>query len=328
MHGRADEEVSEISRGRDIIIENKKKDIFIPIAEGDSASEISNTQPVDALEVARMRMKDITENVSNILQVGQAVVDSLRPAFEALRNMVIKADQFATAMKPMLDVIQQISTSFVETIANISIPIFSEEERQKLLESHCQWGRLGWTWFQDAPMNFYDNPPTDMKDASVKVRHLCTMQGMESIFSQLREQKINHEDLESAIFCFRNKQYKACALMLFGLIDAKLIRVQSKNKGKRKVGAGAVRQLKTQFEANKNEQVFYTMLFCSNLFACLETIFAYGNDFKDEPNTINRNFVDHGMNHSRIRKRDCVQLFLVLNNLMYFLSDDIILLSS
>ena len=309
-------------------MENEKKDIFIPIAEVGSTSEMSNTQLVDAFEVARMRMKDITENVSNILQVGQAVVDSLRPAFESLANMVIKADQFAIAMKPMLDAIQQISASFAETIANISIPTFSEEEKQKLLESHCKWGELGWTWFQDAPMDFYDNPPADIRDANAKVKHLCTAQGMESIFNQIREQKINHEDLESAIFCFRNKQYKACALMLFGLIDAKLIRVQSRSKGKRKVGANAVRQLKTQFEENKDEQVFYTMLFCSNLFASLETIFAYGNDFRDEPDTINRNFVDHGMNRKRIRKRDCIQLFLVLSNLMYFLSKDILLSAS
>ena len=326
MRGGADEKVSEISRGNEIIMENEKKAIFIPIAESDSASEVSNTQPLDAFEVARMRMKDITENVSNILQVGQAVVDSLRPAFEALGNIVMKADQFATAIKPMLDVIQQISASFAESISNISIPTFSEEERQRLLESHCQWGKLGWTWFQDAPMNFYDNPPTDMKDANTKVKHLCTTQGMEGIFSQLREQKINHEDLESAIFCFRNKQYKACALMLFGLIDAKLIRVQPRNK-KREVGSKAVRLLKTQFEGNKDEQVLYIMLFCSNLFACLETIFAYGNNFKNEPDIVNRNFADHGMNRRRIRKRDCIQLFLVLNNLMYFLSEDIVLLA-
>lgn len=307
-------------------MENKEKGISIPIAESDSASEISNIQPLDAFEVARMRMKNITENVSNVLQVGQAVADSLRPAFEALGNMVMKADQFAAAIKPMLDAIQQISASFAETIANISIPIFSEEEKQRLYESHCQWGKSGWTWFQDAPMSFYDNPPTDMKDANAKVKHLCTMQGMESIFSQLREQKINHEDLESAIFCFRNKQYKACALMLFGLIDAKLIRVQPRNK-KREVGSKAVHLLKTQFEGNKDEQVLYIMLFCSNLFACLETMFAYGNNFKDEPDIVNRNFADHGMNRRRIRKRDCIQLFLVLNNLMYFLSEDIVLLA-
>lgn len=116
--------------------------------------------------------------------------------------------------------------------------------------------------------------------------------------------------------------------MLFGLIDAKLIRVQSRSKGKRKVGASAVRQLKSAFEETKDGQVFYTMLFCSNLFASLETIFAYGNDFKDEPDIINRNFVDHGMNHKRIRRRDCIQLFLVLNNLMYFLSEDIVLSTS
>ena len=71
MRGGADEKVSEISRGNEIIMENEKKDIFIPIAESDSASEVSNTQPLDAFEVARMRMKDITEKITKKHQNSQ-----------------------------------------------------------------------------------------------------------------------------------------------------------------------------------------------------------------------------------------------------------------
>lgn len=308
-------------------MENEKDDIIEPV-NGNKDSDVPAVPLISALEIFGSRMKDITDNVAKSFLFCQNVYDSIRSVFENWEAIATRTQEIYKNIVPALEIFQQTLASFADVIANISIPSISEERKQEILESHLKWGQLGWTWFQAAPMNFYDNPPADIRDANAKVKYLCTAQGMESIFHQIREQKINHEDLESAIFCFHNKQYKACALMLFGLIDAKLIRVQSRSKGKRKVGASAVRQLKTQFEETKDEQVFYTMLFCSNLFASLETIFAYGNDFKDEPDIINRNFVDHGMNHKRIRKRDCIQLFLVLNNLMYFLSEDILLSAS
>lgn len=300
-----------------------EKDKIVESADDNENSDVSEAPHVSAFDIFNSRIKDITDNVAKSLLFGQEMYESMRPIFENLGNMAARMQDIYKNMVPVLEVFQQTLASIANAIAGISIPSLSEERKQEILESHLQWGKLGWSWFQDASMDFYDDPPVDIRDANAKVKHLCSLQGLESIFDQLREQKINHEDLESAIFCFRNRQYKACALMLFGLIDAKLIRVQPRGNGTRMVGAGAVRQLKTQFEGSKDKQVFYTMLFCSNLFACLETIFAYGNDFKNEPNIINRNFVDHGMNRKRIRKRDCIQLFLVLNNLMLFLSEDI-----
>lgn len=324
MRGGVDEDVSEIDRRSEVIMENER-DKIAEQADDNKTPDMPAGPLISALEILGLRMKDITDSVGKSVLFAQEFSDSIRLFFERWEHIAVKTQEIYSNIGVALNVFQQVLASFANVIADISIPSLSEERKQEILNSHLKWGQMGWTWFQDASINFYDTPPVDIRDASAKVKHLCSMQGMESLFNQLREQKINHEDLESAVFCFRNKQYKACALMLFGLIDAKLIRVQSRSKGKRKVGASAVRQLKTQFEENKDEQVFYTMLFCSNLFASLETIFAYGNDFKDEPDIINRNFVDHGMNHKRIRKRDCIQLFLVLNNLMYFLSEDIVL---
>lgn len=304
-------------------MENEKDKIIEPVNDNNSDAPIIPF--ISALEMFGARMKDITDNIAKGFLFGLEVYDSMRSIFENWSSIATKTQEIYKNIVPAIEIFQRSLASIANIIAGISIPSLSEERKQEILESHLQWGQLGWTWFQDAPMDFYDNPPVDIRDASAKVKHLCSIQNMEKIFNQLREQKINHMDLESAIFCFRNRQYKACALILFGLIDAKLIRVQPRSKGKRMVGVKAVRQLKTQFEEDKNEQVFYTMLFCSNLFACLETMFAYGNDFKDEPDIINRNYVDHGMNRKRIRKRDCIQLFLVLNNLMYFLSENILL---
>ena len=302
-------------------MENKQKTIKIPLPDVNSATDLSDESQRNALELAQLRMDSITEKVTESLQIGQAILNTLCPALEDFGNMIIKAQEFAVAMKPLLEIIQQISVSFAKAILDFQIPSLSEERKQELLESHQKWGKLGWTWFQNAPFYLYNSPPLDVNDANSKVKSFCSPQSVESIFDDLRRQNIKKSDLESAIFCYHNRQYKACSLLLFSLIDAKIIRKQSKDKPRRPVGVTAVRNLRGQFEENKNEQMFFTMLCYANLFACLETIFENGHDFKCEPVTINRNFVDHGMNQRRVRKRDCIQLFLVLNNLMYFLDD-------
>jgi len=302
-----------------------EKDKTIESMDKDKNPDVPAAPLINVLEILGSRMKDITDNVSKSFLFEQEVYNSIRSIFKNWEYIANTVRETYKNIKPALEIFQHTLASFADVIADISIPSLSEERKQEILESHLKWGQLGWTWFQDAPMDFYDNPPMDISDASARVKHLCSMQGMESTFNQLRGQKMNHEDLESAIFCFRNRQYKACSLMLFGLIDAKLIRVQPKKETRRKVGEKAVLLLRKQYEENKDKMVFYTMLFCSNLFSSLETIFANGNNFKNEPDIINRNFVDHGMNRKRIRKRDCIQLFLILNNLMYFLSEDVVL---
>lgn len=300
-------------------MENEKDKIIEPVNDNNSDAPIIPF--ISALEMFGARMNDITDNIAKGFLFGLEVYDSMRSIFENWRSIATKTQEIYKNIVPAIEIFQQSLASIANIIAGISIPSLSEERKQEILESHLQWGQLGWTWFQDAPIDFYDNPPVDIRDADAKVKHLCSMQGMESIFNQIREQKINHEDLESAIFCFQNKQYKACALMLFGLIDAKLIRKQPKSEKRRPAGATAIKKIKGQFEEKKAEQAFYTMLCFANLIACLETFFADGNDFKIEPFTINRNFVDHGMNRRRVRKRDCIQLFLALNNLLYCLED-------
>lgn len=116
------------------------------------------------------------------------------------------------------------------------------------------------------------------------------------------------------LFCFENRCYKACSVILFGLIDSKLIRMMPKPKNEkeyRSVGVNAVREIEKK---HQEKQALYELLNYVNLFACLKTVFANANDFRREPSVINRNFVDHGMTNRNVRKRDCIQLFLLLNN--------------
>ena len=216
---------------------------------------------------------------------------------------------------------QQLATSISNTISKINIPTVSIEEKEQLEESYKKWGELGWPVLPNAPFNFYDEFPDDIKTANAIAMKYCNTKSMDELFDVLCQQQIKTSDLESAIFCYKNKQYKACALVLFCLIDSKIIKIQSKSK-KRSVGLNAVNKLKSQLEAKTSQEHFFmTALYNINLMTCLDTYFAKGGGFLKEPNTINRNFIDHGMNIRAVRKRDCAQLFLALHNLLEFLDE-------
>ena len=137
---------------------------------------------------------------------------------------------------------------------------------------------------------------------------LILRKAMDELFATLQRASVKKEDLNTAIFCYDNRQYKACALVLLGVIDAKLIRKQNRN-GYRCTGSRAAKKIREKFENERTTEAFSTMLHCVNLFSCIETGFAPAENFKAEPYTFNRNYLAHGMTRRPVRQRDCIQLF-------------------
>lgn len=111
--------------------------------------------------------------------------------------------------------------------------------------------------------------------------------------------------------------------LFMSLLDAKLISMQrnvDRNlKGKRSSGLGAIRKIEGRIlqEQDVNKK-FLLLLSYTNLFACLKVVFADGDDFKKQPKMVNRNFIEHGMLTSKVKKRDCIQLFLLDYNFLDF----------
>ena len=65
-----------------------------------------------------------------------------------------------------------------------------------------------------------------------------------------------------------------------------MIRLQKKSNldGKRrKVGLGAVNAAQKRTETDLNTELFFTHMFCTNLFVCLGKVFEGGKDFKNQP---------------------------------------------
>lgn len=215
---------------------------------------------------------------------------------------------------PFFSFLNQLGQQLIDALSNLDIP--TDEERLQLIERSIKWGQCGWTFIPSMPLDMLKNLPDTAEEANKLAIQYCSNEEIEKLFTSMEKQNLNKSDLQSAIFCYRNKQYKACALLMCSIIDSKLIRLSKEDN--RPVGERAVKKLKAKF-VDSGEKILIEAMFVYNLLAYLETLFAKAGGFKNEPETLNRNYIGHGMNLRPVRKRDCIQLFLALYNLTQFL---------
>lgn len=270
-------------------------------------------------------LKKITKN---LLKVNNGM---LEPVVEMVNSLsqsivqIVKSPIMESAAKMAAQIAEslgRVAINVGKMLQDIKLPTISEERKKELIMAYKAWGSYGWTMMPDLPVYGFSGCPADIKEANKLALRHCTNKKMEKVFNILREQKgVKKSDLEEAIFDFRNGKYKSCALILFALIDAKLIRLQPIDKspnGKRRAsGVGAAKKVLENIKKEKDlEKRFFLLLDCENVFACLNTVFASGDDFRIQPIVINRNFVDHGMMTKKVIRKDCVQLFLLYYNML------------
>lgn len=196
----------------------------------------------------------------------------------------------------------------------------SEEEQEKLISSYRMWGKLGWTVPPDAPINIFNEEPKDAVEGYQRLRPYLEKENIEELFEKLRSfEKVKKADIEEAISCYQAKQYKACTLIVFSMIDSKLIRAQRKEdrnkRDRRPVGRRAAKNLFDRLSKQEKEQeLLIVVLHRINTLEAIVTFFGDADDFKKQPTIVNRNFVTHGMLYRKVTRKDCIMLFLLLYN--------------
>lgn len=235
---------------------------------------------------------------------------------EAMRRMLPDYSQFANGM-----------ARFIKTFSeSIKSPLLSDERKKSLQNSYTKWGDFGWTLPPNAELELFFEAPSDEKDAYEKVKPYINKAGMQLLFDMLLKMKhIRKSDLREAIADYEDKRYKSCIMILFSLIDARIIRLQVMQEGKwRPYGFKGANIFFENVEAKEMiEMTFADVLYKYSVLSSLSTIFEKGNDFKIQPSEINRNFVDHGMLHRNVTQRDCKKVFLLLYN-FYALVEDLL----
>ena len=295
-------------------MDEEQREYNFPTEDSDD-TKLPAKSPDDVRAAMQQSLQRFANGVAQSLAVTHEIAKIVGPA---LLNFAKKAQEISAAVKPALEAFQQWMVSFSEAILQWQIPTISEEHKQELISSHKKWGECGWTLPPNAPIEFFYDAPASIKEANQKMKPYCSRKAMDGLFANLQSASVKKEDLNTAIFCYDNRQYKACALVLLGMIDAKLIRKQNRNVY-RSTGSTAAKKIREKFENERTAEAFFTMLYCVNLFSCIETGFAHAGNFKAEPYTFNRNYLAHGMTRRPVRQRDCIQLFLALYNLTVFL---------
>lgn len=286
------------------------ENINFPVPEVDT----SNLELyANALKVG---IPDISKSFLESMQIGCDIIQKFRPGLDYLTSECIKTIDTMPYIQPILTGLLDLTDRLSQVLSKLYIPEVSSNRREELLESHRQWGRYGWTLHPHASLKCFYEKPLNIKDAHKQMQEFLSKVDTEYVFAQLKKETPNSKELDSAIFCYENRQYKACALLLFSMIDSMMVRSQ-KGVMHRDVGKRAVNYIRDKVE-DSNEQTLLFILHQANIISCLETFFESGHDFIKEPITINRNYISHGMNRHPVRKRDCYQLFLLLHNYIWF----------
>lgn len=187
-------------------------------------------------------------------------------------------------------------------------------------DSFIAWGKYGWTVNILADYSIYFYTPESQEEADRRSLKYCTNDLMDKYFERLLSEKLCKKTvLKEAIFCFKNRKYRACACLLFALMDGEMIKSQSIDNN-RKFGERGIKFLKSMVNQRKdvkNATLLFLEFQCLN--SALASVFASDANFLNEPVLINRNYVMHGMITRRILRKDCVQLFLIYGNLLRYI---------
>ena len=258
----------------------------------------------------------ISKIVGLIQNLGESYTKSIKPIVENLHSIV---DKYIDVYEKIINGISEQVNKLIDVFSNINIPQLSEADKQRIISRYVLWGDYGWTSTEFLSKELLDYKPVDISDANRTAKKLFNKQGVEQLFEQMELMgSINKADLAELKSCYYSRNYKACVLISFALIDAKLIRSQGKNANRRPGNTG-IKRLESKINTDI-EGAFLLTLSVTNLFHCLKKMFEDSENFKKQPVIINRHFIAHGMLHRKVLQRDAIQTVLLVYNL-YYLTD-------
>ena len=279
----------------------------------------------DINEIIDLNIEDITGE-SELSDVGLALTSAmenigefasrLQPVMEnVIKGAKVLAEMLASIdYSQIFDEIDKVRKNLVDGLSVLNVSFCDEKQKAMLIQSYEKWGQFGWTFNPLAPKTLFFRCPDNIKQANVKALKYCKDET--KLFSIIYSCRRVRKDFDEAVFDFENKQYKSCALILFSLIESDLIRTQ---KTSRKVGKKALENAEKRLGEVEDVINFYQMLMMMNYFTFVKKMFEGSNNFEKQPDVINRHFLCHGMLWRKVKRMDCLELFLVYYNTLQFL---------
>lgn len=120
---------------------------------------------------------------------------------------------------------------------------------------------------------------------------------------------------------FYSKCYMGCSMLLISSMD-RILSETVIDKDKKQIGINAVKLIKEKFKLKKKKDIL-NMLVLYNLCVYLKKLFESGNNFINNINYINRNYLFHGWQNKSIEigRNDCIKMLNALYNLQLNIND-------
>ena len=251
------------------------------------------------------------ENVTHTEQGNPfSALKEISKTFSAYESITEKiSDNLFIAM-------QNASKNITLLLDSIKIPIGDDNHNIAIKEAYDEWGKLGWTEFPFDKTKIISNHPVSKHDADRLAVEYFNDSRTVTFLSLVLEVSMDNEDVNSAIFCFKHQQYKACALLLFSLIDYSFSIFQESHTNN--IGCSGAKKASTAYKSMLKDSSFIKyILRYSGLFKALFAFYGNTDNFNsEETDTINRHFISHGYSSRAVTKYDCIKLFLAYYNLL------------
>ena len=201
---------------------------------------------------------------------------------------------------------QEIAKNLSEGLA-----VFSEKLKEALgdgIKGYEEWGKYGWSFSPSISWDLFKNAPASLEDANNVMAEYMTDEEIDSMVYALKVADADIEELNEALSCYNQGMYKACALLLLGIIENKTYQYGYLDKEKNvKIKTGLA--FANQHKIEKQYDSFTLQGVLVNITEAIIKIYSYGNNFKENMNIINRNYLAHGMSKRNISKLECFQLW-------------------
>lgn len=259
----------------------------------------------------------------------QKKIDSLVPeSFKTLQKEINKYSEMMKSIdySPIIDSLSNVGTVFSNSyfsdlsnkISELTKPFtdFFNSLPETLIKYYNfkDWANYGWGIIDYVPKDrTYFKEVENVQEADTVMAAELSEKIITDLIIDIRKTDLQSDRFDEAIACFNDKKYTACILILFSIIDAYSLKLQELTTKRRKLANSLSKELLENEAINELTLVTYLRVYMP--LQAITVLFATGNDFKDEPNLPNRNFISHGMNQREVTKIDCVKVLSIISNL-------------
>lgn len=240
--------------------------------------------------------------------------EEIKPLTEQMPSLQASINRLMIAMMSLYnsqDIAQNISTIFSD---------FSQKMREIFgegIKSYEEWGKKGWTLPPSAQYSIFDKSPSSKAEADAIMEKYMTDDEIDLIKNALEIAGANCEELNEADICYSQKMYKSCSLLLFGIIDNNAYKYGFLDDKKRiKIGF----KFADHYKEIKKYDDFSCRAVLSNTTEALKTIYNFGNNFTEEMEIINRNYLAHGMTRRSVTQLECFQIWCLAYSTLVMLN--------